>query len=490
MTTLYKPQPRFDVLKIPLIGRLLRWKWGRLVFQIILLLVAALMLYDGFTGPQLAPENMATVLAWVHYRGFVVFGFLLLGNLFCMGCPFTIPRTLAKRVAISGRRWPKALRNKWLAIGMLFLIFFLYEWLDLWASPWLTAWVTVAYFVGSFALEAFFSESPFCKYVCPLGTFNFVSSTISPLQITVNDRDVCRSCVGKECINGSTHTAGKPITRGSGNVINIDNINVLGCGTELFPPQIKSNMDCLFCLDCARACPYDNVALGFRNPLTEVKQGSWAKRWDLSFLMLIFAFASLGNAFGMVPPVFQLEIWLGNLLGTTSEAPILLIIFAVINLILPLSLGTAAAWLSRFFAEREEPLQFTLARYAPAFAPLAFAVWLAHYGGFHFLSSAAGIVPVTQNFLQDHGLTFLGEPDWTMSAIVPLNWLNGFEFFIVMAGLLVSLYVLGERAKRARPHRDTPLAQLPWLILLAGLALAAIWIFYLPMEMRGTPFVG
>ncbi|MCB0033629.1 MAG: hypothetical protein KDE51_06415, partial [Anaerolineales bacterium] len=89
MTTLYKPQPRFDVLKMPLIGRLLRWKWGRLVFQTVLLLVAALMLYDGFTGPQLAPENMATVLAWVHYRGFVVFGFLLLGNLFCMGCPFT-----------------------------------------------------------------------------------------------------------------------------------------------------------------------------------------------------------------------------------------------------------------------------------------------------------------------------------------------------------------------------------------------------------------
>ena len=122
--SIYRPNPRHNVLNYPVIGRLLRWRWGRLVFQTLLLLVAGLMLYDGFTGPQFAPENLSTVIAWVHYRGFVVFGFLLLGNLFCMGCPFTLPRTLAKRLAIRGGRWPSYLRNKWVAIGLLFLFFF------------------------------------------------------------------------------------------------------------------------------------------------------------------------------------------------------------------------------------------------------------------------------------------------------------------------------------------------------------------------------
>ena len=125
-------------------------------------------------------------------------------------------------------------------VGFLFA----YEWLDLWASPALTAWVIIGYFVGAFVLEAAFAESPFCKYVCPLGTFNFATATLSPTQITVRDHDVCRTCVGKECVNGSP--------------------TVLGCGTELFPPTLRSNLDCILCLDCARACPYDNVALAIR----------------------------------------------------------------------------------------------------------------------------------------------------------------------------------------------------------------------------------
>ncbi|MCA9973362.1 MAG: hypothetical protein KC425_24250, partial [Anaerolineales bacterium] len=177
---------------------LLRWRWGRLPGQLLLLAAALLMLYDGFTGPPLAPGNVATVLAWVHYRGLVMLALLLAGNLFCMSCPFTLPRTLARRLSGNGRRWPRRLRNKWFAIALLFLFFWLYEWLDLWASPLLTAWIVVAYFAGAFALEALFAESPFCKYVCPLGSFNFVASTVSPLQIGVRSQDVCRDCVGKE----------------------------------------------------------------------------------------------------------------------------------------------------------------------------------------------------------------------------------------------------------------------------------------------------
>ena len=220
---LYQPKIRFDVLHLPGLGRLLRWRWGRLIFQVPMLILALLMIYDGLTGPQLAPQNIATVAAWVHYRGLVIVALLLAGNLFCMSCPFTLPRTLARRLSSHGRRWPMALRNKWLAIALFVGLLFLYEALDLWASPWLTAWLIVAYFAAAFIFEALFTESPFCKYLCPIGTFNFVGSTISPLQIASRDMDVCHTCVGKECVNGSEE--------------------VLGCGTELFVPQMRSNLD-------------------------------------------------------------------------------------------------------------------------------------------------------------------------------------------------------------------------------------------------------
>ena len=190
------PRAPLDVLRLPVIGAALRHRNGRLLLQIPFLALALLMLYDGFTGPQNAAQNLATVGAWVHYRGLVVIALLMAGNLFCMGCPFTLPRTLARRWVRPKRRFPARLRNKWVAIAGLAALFFAYEWLNMWASPLLTAWVIVAYFAASFILEALFDESPFCKYVCPLGSFNFAYSTGAPLQITAKNPDVCKSCVG------------------------------------------------------------------------------------------------------------------------------------------------------------------------------------------------------------------------------------------------------------------------------------------------------
>lgn len=460
-----------DLLHVPGLGRLLRWRWGRLVFQIPLLIIAILMIYDGLTGPQLAPQNIATVTAWVHYRGLVILALLLAGNLFCMSCPFALPRTLARKLSTRGRRWPRALRNKWLAIGALVGFFWLYEWLDLWASPWLTAWLVVTYLIAAFALEAIFAESPFCKYVCPLGSFNFVNASVSPTQVTARDPEVCRTCHGKECVNGSDQT--------------------LGCGTRLFVPQVKSNMDCVYCLDCARACPHDNVALAVRLPAQELARGTWPRRWDLAFLALVLAFTAVSNAFGMVPPVYVVEKWLAGWLNTDNEGLVLLLILGTANLILPAALGLGAAWLSRQLTlsqgEKNISLRVVFTRYAPAVVPLGFAIWLAHYA-FHFATGALSIVPVFQSFLLDHGLSLaITSPNWSLSALMPAGWLLPLQIVIVLAGFVGSLTVIGELARRAHPApRMARKATLPWLALFLALALAAVYIFNLPMEMRGT----
>ncbi len=467
---LYRPPGR-DLLRLPIIGRLLLWRRGRLLLQIPLLLVALLFIYDGFTGPRIAPQNLATVGIWVHYRGVIILALLFLGNLFCMGCPFTIPRTLALRLSRSGRRFPRVLRNKWLAVAAFVGFLFVYEWLDLWASPALTAWVIIGYFLSAFVLEAMFTESPFCKYVCPLGTFNFAASTVSPTRITVTDRDVCRTCPGKECVNGSA--------------------DVLGCGTELFAPVMRSNLDCMMCLDCARACPYDNVAWVVRPPGEELTQNAWPRRWDVSFLILVFAATSLSNAFGMVPPFYDLVAWLAGVLGTANEFLLLAIVFAVMNLLLPAAVGLGAAWLSRALAGQDEPLRVSFSRYMPAVMPVAFAVWLAHYL-FHFVTGALAIIPVFHTFLLDHGIGLMGpEPNWQLGAIMPGDWILPMQTVIVLLGFLGSLYV-GNRIGR-REFGSSAVAMralMPWLVVLAALAVASLLTFNLPMEMRGTIFLG
>jgi polyferredoxin len=487
----YRPQSGIDILRFPIIGRVLRHRHGRLVMQAILTVIAVMLMVDGFVGPQSAPRNLATVAPWVHYRGIVVIILLLAGNLFCMGCPFTVPRTLAKRLAIRGRRFPPILRNKWLAIISLFILFFLYEYLDLWASPLLTAWVILLYFVASFMMEVMFTESAFCKYVCPLGSFNFVYSTISPTQIAVKSPDICASCVGKECVNGSY--APEPVIRLddipiAGQPDQTQQIEVrhgvdgtLGCGTLLFAPQIRTNIDCTMCLDCVRACPHDNVSLFARKLGRELSQSdAWSRRWDMSILVIVLAFMSLSNAFGMVSPYYMLQEQLALQFGITSEFVVLLLIFGLANIVLPIAVGTGTAYLGRQITgmSKRDSVRDTLAAFAPAFVPLGFGIWFAHYS-FHFLIGAGLIVPVIQEF-------FGGVGDWqTWSFSLNINLIGLLQYTSLIGGFLASMRLAQQTAFRLY-RRKALFGLIPWALVLLVMMLIAWQIFALPMEMRGT----
>jgi len=407
----------------------------------------------------------------------VVLALLLAGNLFCAACPFMLPRKLAKWIGRPTRRWPQVLRNKWLALAGLVGIVYAYELFDLWATPWWTAWLTVAYFMTAFVLEAFFTRNSFCLYVCPLGTFNFLYSTVSPLQITSRNVDVCRDCKGHECINGSSTQQ--------------------GCQLELFVPTMQSNLNCTFCLDCVKACPYDNVALAVRPPGDELFRQSWRHRLDLAWLAVVAAFLGLGNAFGMTPPVYVLEQRLANLLNTQSEAVVLGLIYFVGAVGGPLLLAYGAAWLSRTFTigakQREGSLNRLLMRYAYSFVPLGFAIWFAHYL-FHFLTGSMTIIPAFQTFF-DRTLNFpiLGEPNWQLAArFVPtVETIQAFQSIITYGGLLAAIALALTAARQSHRNGRTALLEaLPWLLLLVLLAVASGTTFLLPMEMRGSALGG
>ena len=191
-----------DLVELPGLGRFLRWRHARVVLALPLLSLAGLMVFDGLLGPQLAPKNLATVLVWVHYRGLVVLALLLVGNLFCLACPFMLVRNLARRFLRPSRLWPRALRHKWLAVGLFATLLFAYELFDLWATPRWTAWLIAGYFVGAVAVDTLFRGASFCKYLCPLGQFNFLSSTLSPFEVRIRRPEPCTTCETKPCITG------------------------------------------------------------------------------------------------------------------------------------------------------------------------------------------------------------------------------------------------------------------------------------------------
>lgn len=466
---------RIDILNIPLIGRWLRWQHSRTIWQLTLLTLALIMIADGLFGSPLAAKNTATVAAWVHYRGFIVLALLFFGNLFCAGCPFILTRGLARRLGRPTQRFPKALRNKWTAIGALIGIMFLYEWLDLWASSWLTAWVIIAYFLAAFVFEAFFTHDAFCLYVCPLGTFNFLYSGVSPTQITENNLQTCRDCVGHECVNGQTAADGALIQQ--------------GCQTELFVPTMQSNMNCTLCLDCVKACPHDNVALAVRPPGDELFQRTWPQRLDTALLAIIAAFLGLVNAFAMTPPVYALQARMAAALNTRSELLVLGVIFLFGVILLPLGLSYGAAWIGRALSGERIGLSKLISRYAYSFVALGFGIWAAHYL-FHLLVGPLTIIPVLQGFFADViGAPLFGQPDWALAArwVLPLPVIRGVQIAAMLVGLVTAV-AIAWRAARAHASTRSRAARAvaPWLILLLLLAVAAIYVFMLPMEMRGN----
>jgi polyferredoxin len=158
------------------------------LLQLLLLIVRFVMTLHGFFGPSLSPKNLATTLSWLHFRGVLVLVLLAAGNFFCLACPFMLVRQTARRFFKPRFDWPRRLRNKWISVGLFVLILFTYELFDLWSSPWWTAWLIIAYFLTVLVVDGFFKHASFCKFVCPIGQFNFVASTLSPFEVKVRER--------------------------------------------------------------------------------------------------------------------------------------------------------------------------------------------------------------------------------------------------------------------------------------------------------------
>lgn len=465
---------RFDLLRVPLVGALLRWRHFRPLLQTIVALLAATVIVDGLLGPQLSPLNLAGVLPWIHWRGLLILGLLVAGNLFCMACPFTLPRAIARRLRQPTRSWPRVLKKKWLAVALVALFLWSYEAFALWDSPWLTAWITLAYFAAALAVDAFFAGASFCKYVCPIGQFNFIQSLASPLEVVVREPSVCTTCTTRECIRGSA--------------------TLPGCEMGLFQPRKAGNLDCTFCLDCVHACPHENVGVLAVVPAATLWTdrfragvGRWSARPDVAALSLVLVFGAFANAAGMVAPVLQWQDQLRARFGSLSPLTTTTIFYAMTIIVLPTIAVCLAAYLSRTWSDARTPTLALATRYAFALIPLGFAMWVAHYS-FHFFTSWEAIIPATQRFASDLGVELLGPPEWICACCRPAaDWVVRFELLALGVGLLTTLYTALRIAEsRTSSTRQSIGAVAPWGLLAIALYAAGVWILLQPMEMRGT----
>ena len=461
-----KRRTPLDLLRLPVLGAMIRSRYFRPTLQISSLLLAAVIILDGLLGPELSPMNLAGVLPWTHWRAFTVVGLLAVGNLFCMACPFTFVRDLGRKVLPARAHWPRGLSSKWLAVGLVLVYLWAYEAFDLWDKPAVTASVILGYFLAALLIDGFFRGASFCKFVCPIGQFHFVQSLASPFEVKVRRPDVCATCRTFDCIKG--------------------NATQRGCELQLFQPRKSGNMDCTFCLDCIKACPHENVgilAVGPGHDLVEDRPrssvGRYSMRLDLAALVLVLTFGAFANAAGMVAPVLGAISNATRALSLSSDLGIVTLLSVLVLMIIPAALAmTAAAWSS---ASAGNGLKENLCRFSLSLVPTGFGMWLAHFV-FHFFTAALTPIPVVHRMAHDLGVAG-SEPTWSVSSLAFYS-LPGLELFLLDLGLLLSLYI-GWRIAGQMSSTRRFVTFLPWGLLVGLLYATGVWIIFQPMEMRG-----
>ncbi len=477
---------RFDLLRIPFFGTMLHARYGRMSLQSITLLISAIVIAHGFWGHPMSSMNLAGVVPWNYVRAFGLVALILFGNLFCMVCPFMLPRELGHRLGLATHAWPPWLRNKWLAVGLIIVFFWSYEQFALWDAPLKTAWLLIGYFAAAFLVDTFFRGASFCKYVCPIGQFNFVSSLFSPTELTVRSQSTCTSCEMKDCIRG--------------------NETQRGCELDLFLPQKVGNLDCTLCMDCVKACPHDNVAIYAVSPMREVSRDPLrssirrlSTRLDIGMVILAVASAAFLNAAAMVEPISAVLAKIAGHVPCSGR-----ILISAGGTLLACTTIVALTWLLTAWMRRMLPPGARTSvtgrqlfnRFVLTMLPLGLAMWTAHLL-FHFLTTWHSAWQLLQQFIADSmskfGLHTSISPDWSQAVGTAMSQpsLLAFQLLLLDAGLLLSLYAAWRVACEFQPRPVHAVRMLsPWFGALVALYAFGFWILLQPMQMRGMLMQG
>src|SRR5512142_2887254 len=264
---------KIELTRSPFIKNALKSRYPQLAVFIIMLVGYIFAILAGLIGTPVGSRNFSIVFVWIAWWAILILVAVpFFGRGWCAVCPIPVPGAVLappdKKPKWLNWRWPKALRNIWLQ-NISFLLLALFSSVLL-TTPNITGIVLAAMLFAAIGLSMVFERRSFCRYLCPVGGFIGLYSQIAPIELRIKDKQVCASCEGKPCYNGS--------------------VNGYGCPWDVFPGGLAKNTYCGLCMECIRTCPYDNIAINLRPFSADLAKPS--SRMDEAFK----AFIMLGSA--------------------------------------------------------------------------------------------------------------------------------------------------------------------------------------------------
>ncbi len=406
---------KIELTRNPFIKKALKSRYPQLAVFIVMLIGYIFAILAGLIGTPVGSHNFSIVFVWIAWWAILILVAVpFFGRGWCAVCPIPLPGEWLQRGAILNPpdkrpKWidlrvPKMFRNIWLQ-NISFLLLALFSSVLL-TTPNITGIVLAAMLFAAIGLSTVFERRAFCRYLCPVGGFIGLYSQTAPIELRIKDKQVCVTCEGKPCYNGSS--AG------------------YGCPWDVFPGGLTKNTYCGLCMECIRTCPHDNIAVNLRPFSADLAKPS--TRIDEAFKAFIMLGSAMIYAGVLLGPWGMFKDAAYNV-GSSAWFVYAIIFLAIIFVILPgfFTLGILNT-------KSVLPLKQRFASLATALIPLGLMFWVAFSLSF-VLTNASYIVAAlsdplglgwnlfgTANAVWHPMLTSILAPAQTLALVGGLIW--------------------------------------------------------------------
>lgn len=454
--------------------RLLRWPGLPFAAQAPVLGLFLFTVYAGLFGSF--ARNLAPALTWTVWWAALIFAVALLGNAWCLVCPWDALANLATRLSFRpdrpslslGLKLPTWLQNVYPAIALFVALTWLELGYGVTNNPRQTATLGLAMTAAAVGMALVFEKKAFCRSLCLVGRVSGMYSLFSPVEIRTRDLRVCGVCKTRDCLTGNS--------RGP------------ACPTGLDLGQLNENTYCTLCTACFKTCPSHAPALQLRPPGRDLARVS-APRLDEAWLALTLLALTLFHGLSMTP-VWQsyapgstdLVRRIGAALGVGSMGAFTVGMAGVMATpIAGYALATGAAW--AWVRSAGVSFRALFVEQAYALLPVALFYHLAH-NAMHLFMEGQDVVPLLSDPL-GRGSDWFGTAKLHLDPLLSQESVWLLQVSLILFGHIVGVLTAHRIARRLFADRGQALRSLaPVLALMIGLSVAGLWLMHLDMNMR------
>lgn len=461
---------KLDLLEWPTVRLLLAWPAFRVAAQAVVVALFLLVIAAGLFGRQQGGSNIATVLTWTYWWILLVLAVVLFGKAWCYVCPWdAMARWLERRPwrqnppsLSASLPWPRALRNLYPAAALFLGLTWLELGYGVTTRPELTAYLGLLMFFLAFGAILLFERQSFCRYGCLVGRISGLYSLFAAVELRARDISLCRTkCRTHDCYHGN----------GAGE----------SCPTFQFLGGMTKNTYCIFCLECLRSCPYENVAINVRPLGRDIVKPTGARVDEAAMVVIMLAMSTFHGI--TMTPLWARSI--GALQASLSLGYLSAFTLGMAGFLAALALLYFAFIGAAYSAARTPDVGFRqlAIRYSYCFLPIALFYHLAHNAQ-HFVVEGGTLLPVLSDPF-GWGSDLLGT-----AAIVPGPLFPAWSVWTLMVALIVVGHVwslvAGHRiASAVFPTRGLAFrSELPLLAGMMAYSVLSLWIVAQPMQMR------